>query len=193
MKKLIFILTLVLFSQFTYGQYQNIKNKQFNFNIKKNYKIDKSDPSRLFFTDTITKNNYKFAMWILVTQSYKNASEYKIKDIADCSKLGEIVTDEIDPIVSQNIQGNTEIHGKKIYYNYELSRTYFNYSKNTLKNIKLRVTYYLLQDGILYELNYNFQLLNEQQVLNEDAEEKFRHNSNVGDLNVVLESLEIKQ
>lgn len=195
MRKLNLIVGFIMLTQLTFGQVQRIKEKKFEFNIKKGYRIDRSEHSGLWFNDTVTQDNFKYSKFISVWETDIDIKEENIKDISDYSKFGDIVGIEFDPTDDERIQGVSEIGGKKVYFEYLLTEKYSDWKKNKILTIELEVFYYLLVDGTIYRLFYRIALLNEKEQALEyyPAQEKFRHISNIGDLNVVLESLVIKK
>lgn len=195
MKKIGIFIVLVLFTEFSFGQVKKIKIGKLQFKIKENYILNKNDTTKIEFTDTLIVDSLVIAQNINISEAGIDPEKNGVNDISDFSKFEKLnIMWEKPPEIETNLEGVTEIGSKRVYYYYDLTEGFSNHRKKELIEYVLSVKYYFFEKSTIYKAQYVISLMNNKKMKFDRflISKIMRKTSNIGDLNIVVENLKIK-
>lgn len=194
MKNICATLLFLIITITVFGQHKKIKNTNFQFRVKENYKLIKNDSSLVKLTDTLNVESYKTAQEIMISRANIDPEKNGITEISDFANLDKLsIVWDAPPEIKTNFEGLTEIGGEKCYFYYDLTEGFSDYKKKKLTSYILSIQYYFFRGKSLYRIQYFSKLINEEksELEREKISKMMRKNLNFGDVNIVFESLKI--
>ncbi|SIS48043.1 hypothetical protein SAMN05421766_102207 [Zobellia uliginosa] len=188
-------LTLIALLLYTaaFSQLQSIKAEHLNFKIKSDFTLSDTDGMPIQLTDTVSIGNETIIKTVSVSPQAMNPITNNIKDISDILDLETLSVIQDNFVKENEIDGTTEINGRKILFRENFTEIYKDYNLTELIGYEYSNVYYFFSSkDWISSIEYVVRTDIKEEKIPDPyvvAKQMAKH-INLGDINVIINSLE---